>query len=69
MSKTLSIRLPEELALWIEEQARLTGRSRGTLVREALERARSTGDKPFMKWAGTVEGPSDLSQRRGFSRS
>jgi predicted transcriptional regulator len=69
MSTTLSIRLSDDLARWVEEQARSTGRSQGSLVKEALEKARrAEGAKPFMKLAGSVDGAEDLSQRKGFSR-
>jgi len=68
MSTTLSIRLPDELARWVEEQAKATGRSRGSLVKEAIERARQAKTKPFMNLAGTLEGPPDLSERKGFTR-
>lgn len=70
MGTTLSIRLGEELARWVEEQARATGRSQGSLVKEALEKARQEMQpKAFMKLAGSVDGPNDLSRRKGFSRS
>ena len=69
MSTTLSVRLGEDLARWVEEQARATGRSQGSLVKEALEKARQgERGKPFMKLAGSVDGPKDLSRRKGFSR-
>lgn len=69
MSKTLTIRLPEDLARWVAEQASASGRSRGSLVKEALERARKAESKPFMKLAGTLKGPTNLSRRKGFARS
>ncbi|MFM8884860.1 MAG: CopG family ribbon-helix-helix protein [Chthoniobacterales bacterium] len=70
MSTTLSVRLPEELAQWVEENARVTGRSQGSLVKEALERVRQAdASKPFLALAGSVEGPRNLSQRKGFLRS
>lgn len=69
MSTTLSVRLGEDLARWVEEQARATGRSQGSLVKEALEKVRQAErDKPFMKLAGSVDGSEDLSQRKGFSQ-
>jgi Arc/MetJ-type ribon-helix-helix transcriptional regulator len=68
MSTTLSIRLPDELAHWVEEQARATGRSKISLIKEAIERARQAKTKPFMTLAGAVEGPPDLSERKGFAR-
>lgn len=70
MSKTMSIRLGEELARWVDEQARATGRSQGSLVKEALQKARQAErTKPFMKLAGSVDGPKDLSRRKGFSKA
>ena len=69
MSTTLTIRLPDELARWIDEQARVTGRSRGSLVKEALEKAKQTEANSFLKLAGGISGAADLSQRKGFSGS
>ena len=70
MSTTLSVRLPEALAQWVEENAQATGRSQGSLVKEALERVRQAdASKPFLALAGSLEGPRNLSQRKGFSRS
>lgn len=70
MSTTLTVRLPEALAQWVEENARATGRSQGSLVKEALERARhAEASKSFMFLAGSLEGPKNLSRRKGFSRS
>lgn len=69
MSHTLSVRLSEDLAKWVEKQAKATGRSQGSLVKEALEKARQADEvKPFMRLAGCLDGPSDLSKRKGFSR-
>jgi len=71
MSRTLTIRLTEELAQWLERTARRTGIPAGRIVREQLERAKSasTGDqKGFMQLAGIVDGPANLSGRKGFSR-
>lgn len=68
MSNTLSVRLNEELVRWIDEQVRVTGRSRSSLVKEALEKSReATSSQAFMALAGTVDGEPDLSQRKGFS--
>ena len=69
MSHTLSFRLTSELAAWLEETAARTGVSQGRIIREQLERARSGGPvRPFMRLAGSIRGPRDLSSRRGFSR-
>jgi hypothetical protein len=68
MSNTLTIRLPDELAEWLSEAARKAGVPRGRIVRMELERARNSGKRPFLRLAGAVAGPPDLSVRKGFSR-
>jgi predicted DNA-binding protein len=69
MSTTLSIRLPDELARWVEEKSQASGRSKGSLVKEALELIQVKEAKPFMRLAGKVKGTSDLSSRKGFSKA
>lgn len=70
MSKTITVRLPDELAAWLEQISRKSGVPRGRIIREQLEKARGDlTEKPFMRLAGAVTGPRDLSQRKGFSRS
>jgi len=69
MGSTITIRIPEELADWLKNTARKTGVPVGRLVREELERAkREHGTKPFMRHCGSIDGPADLSSRKGFSR-
>jgi len=68
MGNTLTVRLPEDLAEWLERTARRAGISRGGIVRMELERARASGKQPFLRLAGAVEGPAGLSTRKGFSR-
>ncbi len=69
MSDTLTIRVTKELSAWLKMTARKTGVPVGRLVREQLERARGeTGDKPFMRHAGSIHGPADLSTRKGFAK-
>ena len=68
MSNTLTVRLPEDLADWLEESARKAGVSRGRIVRTELERARDAAERPFLRFAGAVSGAPNLSERRGFSR-
>jgi hypothetical protein len=68
MSNTITVRLPEDLAKWLELAARKTGLPKGRIVREELERARNSGKRPFLHLAGTVARPRDLSMRKGFSR-
>jgi len=71
MSQTITVRLNKDLSAWLEETASRTGVSQGRIVREQLEKAKSTkADRPFMKLAGSIRGlPRDLSQRKGYSRS
>ena len=70
MSHTITIRLPEDLARWLEQTAARSGVSQGRIVREQIERAKQSGtERPFMRLAGVVEGPRDLSRRKGFYRS
>jgi hypothetical protein len=74
MSNTLTIRLPEELLQRLREKSRITGLPAGRLVRLSLEatlseeRDKNNKDQPWRKYAGTVDGPPDLSSRKGFSR-
>jgi len=68
MGHTLTIRLERELAAWLEETARRTGVSQGRIVREQLEKARAASrERRFMRLAGCLQGPVDLSTRKGFS--
>jgi predicted transcriptional regulator len=69
MSHTITIRLSKDLAAWLERVAAETGVSQGRLVRDQLERARANAPRSFMRLAGSVRGPKDLSRRKGFSRA
>jgi hypothetical protein len=70
MGHTITVRLPKDLAAWLEQAAAGSGRSQGEIIRDQLERARADhADRPFMRLAGSVSGPKDLSTRKGFSRS
>jgi metal-responsive CopG/Arc/MetJ family transcriptional regulator len=71
MSNTLSVRLPQELLDRLREKSRRTGLPVGRVVRQSLETTlaeKQDKEKPWMKYAGTVDGPPDLSSRKGFSR-
>jgi len=69
MGHTLTIRLPAEMARWLEETARRSGVPQGEIVRAQLELARyERKARPFMRLAGCIEGPSNLSTRKGFSK-
>ena len=70
MGQTITIRLTKELAAWLEQVAARMGVSQGKVVRDQLERAKaSSSSQSFMRLAGAVRGPKDLSSRKGFSRS
>ncbi len=69
MGHTITVRLTRELSEWLEETAARTGISQGQLVREQIEKARAAAaNRGFMKLAGAVRGPRDLSRRKGFSK-
>jgi len=68
MGHTISVRLPDDLAEWLDQTARKTGVPKGRIIREELEKARNSADRPFMRWAGAGTGPPDLSSRKGYSR-
>jgi hypothetical protein len=68
MSHTISVRLTKELAVWLEEQAAATGQPQGKIVRDQLEKAKAgSRTQSFMRLAGRLRGPKDLSSRKGFS--
>lgn len=69
MGHTLTIRLAKELAAWLEHESARTGVPQGKIVRDELERAKAgAAVRPFMRLAGAVRGPRDLSTRKGFAR-
>ena len=71
MRNTITIRVPKNLATWLQEKSARTGISQGQIVREQLERVRR-GDKKtqnFMRLAGIIRGgPRDVSTRKGYSK-
>jgi len=70
MSHTITVRLPKELAAWLEQVAAKTGVPQGKIVRDQLERAMAgSPGQAFMRPAGAVRGPRALSSRTGFARS
>ncbi len=68
MGHTITVRLDDALADWLEDTSRRTGRSQGEIIREQLERARGEKrQRRFMRLAGCIDGPRELSSRKGFS--
>jgi len=69
MSHTITIRIDGALADWFEDTSRRTGRSQGEIIREQLERARAEKKQSrFMRLGGCIDGPRELSSRKGFSK-
>ena len=69
MSNTITVRLSKELAGWLDQLASKTGVAQGRIIRDQLEKAKSLdSSQSFMRLAGAVRGPKDLSRRKGFSR-
>ncbi|MGH9353486.1 MAG: ribbon-helix-helix protein, CopG family [Terriglobia bacterium] len=69
MSHTVTVRLDDDLADWLEETSRKTGLPAGKIIREQLEKARSsTGNRNFLRLAGRISGSASLSIRKGFSK-
>src|SRR5260370_11529013 len=55
MSHTVTVRLPEDLANWLQDVARRRGLSRSQIIKDQLEKARrGAPDRPFMKLAGRI---------------
>ncbi len=65
----MTVRLTPELAEWLAATSKRTGLPQGKLIRQQLEKARSSEKGGFMRLAGSISGPGDLSSRKGFSRS
>ena len=69
MSRTITLRLTDELAAWLAETSRRTGVPVGRIVREQLDKARAeSGNQYFLRHAGKISGAPDLSSRKGFER-
>lgn len=64
--KTLTVKLPEPLAMWLSRRAKELGRPQSEIVRDALERSRSGAPSAschdlMIDVCGSVDGPKDLS--------
>jgi predicted transcriptional regulator len=70
MSKTLTIRLEDDVAEALEGEARRTNRSKGRIVRDALKdhlnKGRRSALQALKKYAGIIEGPKDLSTNKKY---
>lgn len=68
MRNTITVRLPDELAEWLESSAEKAGVSQGRIIRDQLEKARTQEERPFLRLAGRISADPDLSTRKGFSK-
>jgi len=68
MSRTLTIRLTPDQATWLKSTSQKTGVAQGRIVRDQIECARQSKAPRFMRLAGAISAPRDLSTRKGFSR-
>jgi predicted transcriptional regulator len=63
MNKAVTVRISSDLAQWLDETALKTGVPKARIIRDALEKEK----RPFLRIAGAVSGPENLSTRKGFS--
>lgn len=64
MRQTITIRLDKDIADCLAKAAVKAGVSQGKIVRDQLEQARAShGAQSFMRLAGSVRGPKNLSKR------
>jgi hypothetical protein len=64
----LTIRVTDELLVWLKEMSRRTDYRWDGLFAIQLERAKAEkGNRRFLSLADEINGPSDLSSREGFS--
>ena len=69
MSNTITIRLPDEISKWLEEESRKSGIPKSRIIRGQLESlCTSKARQPFLDLAGSIEGMPELSQKKGFDR-
>jgi predicted transcriptional regulator len=61
MADTLTIRLPRELAQWLDRAAAESGVPRGQLIRVALENSRVAQDRATLRLAGMLDTADDFS--------
>jgi metal-responsive CopG/Arc/MetJ family transcriptional regulator len=70
MSRTLTIRLDDDLAQSLEKEVRRTNRSRGRILSDALKEHLRTGTPNALdrlrKYVGIIEGPADLSTNKKY---
>jgi hypothetical protein len=72
MSQTLTVRLDPALLVALDNESRRSKRSKGRIVREALDehlkRSHPNALQAFGKYVGIVKGPRDLSTNKQYLR-
>jgi hypothetical protein len=71
MNATLTIRIGEELARALQEEARQSGLTKGEIARQAIEeRLHRKGKLAVMaRHFGVMQGPADLSTNKAYRRA
>jgi hypothetical protein len=71
MGDTLTVRLPEDLADALREEARQSGLPKGEIVRQAIAvRLKKAGAASVMaRHFGVMRGPADLSTNKTYRRA
>lgn len=71
MNATLTIRLGEDLAMALEEEAAKSGVSKGEIARQAIAaRLQAKGKaSTLQRHFGVMSGPADLSTNKGYRRT
>ena len=71
MSETLTIRLGEDLAQALKNEARQTGMAKGEIARQALEAKLRRGKSLVVmkRYFGVMQGASDLSTNKNHRRT
>jgi hypothetical protein len=69
MRKTITIRLLQKLAEWLESTASKAGISQGSIVRDQLEKARAQATSHFFGWRGKFRLIRVCQCARAFQRS
>ena len=71
MHDTLTVRLTEELADALREEARQSGVPKGEIVRQAIaiRLQKATSSSAMSRHFGIMRGPSDLSTNKAYRRA
>jgi len=70
MTRSINIRLTDDLFRWLKNRSRITGLPMARIVREQLDEVKfKEGKQRFLRHLAAVKGgPGDVSSRKGYSR-